>query len=140
MVHNAVLLACVINLGLALGCATGNCRETEDAAAKKKMAAETAPLKPGDIPVTKPTAGPNEKAKVYKYDGSLQCGMGKAISPEEMKKELGKIRVHSAISKADGLMHIQQCGTPTGQVNIFEIDKTDLAAAKKLGFKEWTMD
>ena len=75
-----------------------------------------------------------------KYDGSLQCSMGKAIEPAEMQKELKGLTVHSAINKADGLMHIQQCGTPTGKANVYEIDKKDLPEAKKRGFKEWTFD
>jgi hypothetical protein len=40
----------------------------------------------------------------------------------------------------DGLMHIQQCGTPTGKANIFEIQKKDLAEVKNFGFKEWIWD
>lgn len=85
-----------------------------------------------------PIASENDRIKVYKYDGSLQCGMGKAIAFEVMQKELKNIKVYSASNKPDGLMHIQQCGTPTGTANVYEIDKKDLEAAKKLGFKLWT--
>lgn len=124
---------------LLMGCATGNCRQTKDSEAKQLAANSPAP-QPTEIPATKPIPGPAEKVKVFKYDGSLQCGMGKAISPEDMKKDLKSLTVHSATSRADGLMHIQQCGTPTGQANVFEIDKANLSEAKKRGFKEWTFD
>ena len=114
-----------------MGCTSGNCRQVKDANTKNS-ADGTAPN--GPIP------GPTDKVKIYKYDGSLQCGMGKSVSPEDMQKDLKGLKVYSASSKTDGLMHIQQCGTPTGKVNVFEIDRKDLATAKKLGFKEWTMD
>ena len=86
-----------------------------------------------DTPITSEL----DRIKVYKYDGSLQCGMGKAIAFEVMQKDLKNIKVYSAANKPDGLMHIQQCGTPTGTANVYEIDKKDLEAAKKLGFKLW---
>ena len=78
-----------------------------------------------------------DRVKIYKYDGSLQCGMGKTIDPEQMKQELKLIPVYKFESKQDGLMHIQACGTPTGKANVYEIDKIKLSDAKKLGFKEW---
>ena len=83
---------------------------------------------------------PNDKIRIYKADGSLQCGMGKAIPLDEMKKELAGITVFSAENKADGLMHMQLCGSATGRCNVYEIDRSDLEKAKKMGFKEWTWD
>ncbi len=80
------------------------------------------------------------RIKVFKYDGSLQCGMGKAIPAAEMQKELEGITVYSAENKPDGLMHIQVCGSPTGRANVYEIDKSSLELAKKKGFKEWTFE
>jgi hypothetical protein len=74
---------------------------------------------------------------VYKADGSLQCGQGSRIAPEDMKKELGAIQVFSAENKSDGMMRIQVCGAPTGMVNVYEIDQKNLEAALKLGFKKW---
>lgn len=83
---------------------------------------------------------PTDRVKVFKADGSLQCGQGKAIPVAEMQKQLKGITVFSAVNKMDGLMHIQACGTPTGQSNVYEIDRADLEKAKKLGFREWTFD
>ncbi|MBY0451380.1 MAG: hypothetical protein K2P92_00005, partial [Bdellovibrionaceae bacterium] len=74
---------------------------------------------------------------VYKPDGSLQCGQGSRITPEDMKKELGAIKVFSSENKSDGMMRIQVCGAPTGMANVYEIDQKDLEAALKLGFKKW---
>jgi len=74
---------------------------------------------------------------VYKNDGSLQCGVGQAIPAKEMAKELGDIKVYSFANKHDGMMHIQVCGSNTGQVNVFEIAKSDLEKALSKGFKPW---
>lgn len=74
---------------------------------------------------------------VYKPDGSLQCGMGKGIPPEEMEKELEGIKVYSRENRPDGKMHIQVCGSPTGQVNVYEIPASSLKEAEKRGFKKF---
>ena len=81
-----------------------------------------------------------QRAFVYKPDGSLQCGMGKKIEVETMKKELAGITVYSSENKNDGLMRIQVCGQPTGQNNVYEISASDLDKALKLGFKKWIRD
>lgn len=78
--------------------------------------------------------------KVYKYDGSLQCGMGKTIPLAEMQKELQGIHVYSSKNQNDGLMRTQVCGSATGHANVYEIDRADLSEAKKRGFKEWTFE
>ncbi len=75
---------------------------------------------------------------VYKPDGSLQCGDSGAIPVVEMQKELLQIKVYSANSLNDGAMRIQLCGAPTGNNNVYEIDKKDLEAALRMGFKPWT--
>lgn len=115
----------LLPLLLLIGCASGHCVQA------KKQAA------PPPIEEPKMTT---ERVKVFKYDGSLQCGMGKPISPSDMQKELGAIKVYSAENKYDGLMHVQACGTITGKANVYEIDKKDLEAAQKAGFKLWTYD
>ena len=81
-----------------------------------------------------------QRVFVYKSDGSLQCGQGEKIDINSMKKDLGPIEVFSAENKHDGMMRIQVCGAPTGYNNVFEINKSDLEAAIKLGFKKWTRD
>ncbi len=76
--------------------------------------------------------------RVYRYDGTLQCGMGKRIPLEDMQKELKDIPILSSAHLNDGLMRIQLCGSPTGDANVFEIEESHLEKAKGLGFREWT--
>lgn len=81
-----------------------------------------------------------DKVKVFKADGTLQCGQGKKIDISEMQKDLKGIKVYSSENKNDGMMRIQLCGTATGNSNVYEIDRKDLEAALKAGFKEWTAE
>ncbi len=74
---------------------------------------------------------------VYKADGSLQCGQGSKVDPAAMQKELGSIQVFSSENKNDGMMRIQVCGAPTGNINVYEIDVKDFEEALKAGFKKW---
>ncbi|OFZ31988.1 MAG: hypothetical protein A2622_12195 [Bdellovibrionales bacterium RIFCSPHIGHO2_01_FULL_40_29] len=80
------------------------------------------------------------RTRVYKADGSLQCGQGKKVDLSTMQKELGDIQIFSAENKNDGLMRIQVCGHPTGNCNVYEILEADLDKALKLGFKKWIRD
>jgi hypothetical protein len=119
----------------AFGCAQGNCRSQSHTPSTPEAAVtNSSPTGKANI---EPAAASTERVRVFKYDGSLQCGMGKAIAAEQMAKELKGIQVFSSTNKADGLMHIMQCGTPTGRANVYEIERKDLAAAQKAGFKEW---
>jgi len=114
-------------------CANKNCREVRMEEEKKNPAlaqAESLKTPPAQV-------GPQSRVRVFKYDGSKQCGMAEATPIEKMQSELRDLKVYSAQNLPDGLMHIQACGTPTGRANVYEIDRKDLAAAKKLGFKEW---
>lgn len=81
-----------------------------------------------------------QRTFVYKADGSLQCGQGEKVDIASMRKELGSLEVYSSENKHDGMMRIQVCGAPTGYSHVFEINKADLEAALKLGFKKWTRD
>ena len=143
-------------------CMTGNCRQLGESEDDGRGVA-TAPGAPaaggaGSVPVHAPSGGVttgrgqtgtapapgNEKetAVVYKYDGSLQCAMGKAIPLDAMAKELTStgVEVLSSESKPDGLMHIQVCGQPTGMANAFTIPASQLSEALKQGFKKWSFD
>lgn len=114
-----------------IACADGNCRENADMQKKANPTAQNSTVENGSA-TTK-----TDYIKVYKYDGTLQCGMGEFITIDKMKADLKSIKVFSAQNKSDGLMHIQLCGSPTGKANVYEILKQDLAAAKSYGFKEW---
>jgi hypothetical protein len=117
------------SLLICFGCADGNCRSQSKASSNSRAAmTQKAPRTAQD------------SVKIYKYDGSLQCGQGKKISLEEMQKELQGISVYSSKNQPDGLMRTQVCGAPTGRANVYEIDRSQLTEAKKRGFKEWTFD
>ena len=113
------------------GCTTGNCRSQ---IVKKEQAGGVLPLKENKLI---PIPGLSERVKVYKPDGTLQCAQGKKIPLDEMVKQLGDIKVYNSFSDNDGMMRIQLCGSPTGNSNVYEIDRENLKRAVSLGFKEW---
>ncbi len=124
----------LVVLGL-VGCSNKSCREIRQEASAG--APPVAVSKEKD-PMSKTAIA--DRVKVHKADGSLQCSQGKAISLLEMQKQLGDIQVHKSYNQNDGMMRIQVCGAATGNSNIYEIDRKDLAAAIKAGFKEWTVN
>lgn len=127
------LVVTAVTLALA-GCAEGHCRRKVD------VPAPAVPVEsPGDAAATsKPR--PGDLVFVYKYDGSLQCGMGKALSLDAMAKELTGIPVVSSAKKNDGLMHIQVCGSITGMANVYEIPAKFQKQAEAKGFKKWSAE
>jgi hypothetical protein len=74
--------------------------------------------------------------EVAKYDGSLQCEMGRPVSLNEMEKELraANIAVQAKAKKADGIQHPQICGASTGKMNVYRINTSDWEKARVLGF------
>jgi hypothetical protein len=64
-----------------------------------------------------------DTVKVFRYDGSLQCGMGQAVPWDEMAKELTafNIKVLSSEKRAVPGFIIGLCGAPTGIANVYEI-------------------
>ena len=74
--------------------------------------------------------------EVAKYDGSLQCEMGRPVSLDEMEKELraANIAVQAKAKKADGIRHPQMCGASTGTMNVYRINRSELEKARVLGF------
>ena len=79
-------------------------------------------------------AGPS--IEVARYDGSLQCEMGRPVSLDEMEKELraANIAVQAKAKKADGIQHPQMCGASTGTMNVYRITTSDWEKARVLGF------
>src|SRR2546425_381316 len=77
-----------------------------------------------------------DTVKVFRYDGSLQCEMGRPVSLSEMEKELraANIAVLAKAKKADGIQHPQMCGASTGMMNVYRIKTSDLEKARVLGF------
>ena len=69
-----------------------------------------------------------DTVRVFRYDGSLQCGMGQAVSLDEMAKELTAVNIGVLSSEkrvVPGFI-ITLCGAPTGIANVYEIAKDDL--------------
>lgn len=119
-------------LAVSMGCASGNCRQIREAEEMKnpKAIQTEYPMKTSEA----------DKIKIFKPDGSLQCGLGKSLSLSEMQKEFKNLTVLNSWKRHDGIMRPQVCGAPTGQSNVYEIELKNLEAALKLGFREWTSD
>src|SRR5213594_1321648 len=88
-----------------------------------------------------------DTVKVFRYDGSLQCGMGQAVPLDEMAKELTaiNIKVLSSEKRVVSGFIIALCGAPTGIANVYEIAKDDLPRlpADRQGvkrFQPWVYD
>ena len=116
------------------GCSHGHCRTKAEAPKPPQPVAAS-----GEGAIT-PKPINSDRVLVYKYDGSLQCGMGKAVSLDKMAQELGGIPIHSSQKKQDGLMHIQVCGSITGMANVYEIPVANLKQAEGKGFKKWSFE
>jgi hypothetical protein len=114
-----------------VGCTTGNCRSQQIKA--EQAGPEMQPKENKLLPEPSKV----ERVRVFKANGSLQCGQGKSIDPEAMAKDLKDIRVYKSSMENDGKMRIQVCGAATGNVNVYEIDKTNLEQALSYGFSEW---
>ncbi len=82
-------------------------------------------------------SGANRRVWVYKYDGSLQCNMGQALSLNAMAQQLAGIKVYSQMKKNDGKARGAVCDSPTGIANLYEIDVEALSKAEAKEFKEW---
>ena len=74
--------------------------------------------------------------EIYKSDGSLQCEKNSGISVLIMKRELEEkgIEVFGSRTSQDGMSYIAMCGAPTGKINIYKINVSNLKIVEKLGF------
>ena len=74
-------------------------------------------------------------SKVYKYDGSVQCGSA-GTSVEDMARELTDhgIDVLCGQKGGDGHAYCAACGCGTGSINVYVIHPQNLADAEGLGF------
>lgn len=79
----------------------------------------------------------SEQVEVYRYDGTLQCGMGQEIPLGKMAQELGDAGIEVSASRkgSDALAHIAVCGASTGAINVYTIPRQSLPAAQATGFK-----
>ena len=74
--------------------------------------------------------------KIYKYDRSVQCEPQSGITLAEMVDELAHfgITVICAQKGHDGYARAQACGTDSGVINVYTINRSDLTRAIELGF------
>src|SRR5688500_13133881 len=103
-----------------VGCSSKNCRETREEQASVTGDPGFRGVSKENDPMSKTPLA--DRIRVYKPDGSLQCGMGDPMSLSTMEKQLGNIKIHRSFNKNDGLMRAQVCGSPTGNSNVYEID------------------
>ena len=81
----------------------------------------------------------NQKVRrVYKYANHKQCQDNSKLSIKAMEQELleAKIVVFQRYNGVDGLLHSFVCGSETGKINIYVIEKQALAKALSLGYRE----
>lgn len=131
-----VVLVCGFVFG---GCASRPCRQPR--APELDLTVKQAPPASGTSATEDGGALASDnaplKVRVYKSDGSRQCERRGGKSVEATERELAGIPVYHREKRSDGLMHIQVCGSPTGIINIFEIDSSNLKQAEERGFKRW---
>ena len=74
---------------------------------------------------------------VYKLDISIQCKPNSGITLHDMKQELinAGIDVISSRKGSDGKMRMTVCGSSTGKINIYKINKKDVEKAGQIGFQ-----
>lgn len=78
-----------------------------------------------------------DTVEVYRYDGTLQCGLGEEIPLETMAADLraAGIEVLGSRKGTDGLAHIAVCGASTGAINVYTIPREALPAAQAASFR-----
>ena len=81
---------------------------------------------------------PSSNRFIYKPDGSKHCDSNPGVKLTVMREELSsqKIDVYSMRKGHDGREGIALCDKSTGQINIYEIESSDISTAIELGFKE----
>lgn len=126
---------------LCVACSHEPCHKFPAVAETKQDPSQTNPPvvpQSESVPKTLPKVLPKKTSvKVFKYDGTRQCGQGTAITLEAAAQELEGITILSQNRMSDGLIRTQQCGGPTGYANVFEIPSKDLKTAQKRGFQVW---
>lgn len=130
-----VLLVVVFMLVFQVACQSGHCRKVD-----KSLPPVVTPEQMDQKADGSDNNQREQRIFVYKYDGSLQCGQGRKVPLKEMAGQLDGIRIFSMENKADGLMHIQVCGSSTGYANVYEIPASSKPSAVEAGFKVWEFE
>jgi hypothetical protein len=79
-----------------------------------------------------------ETVWVSRSDGSQSCATDSGQSLEQGANDLKRAHINVVSSQKgnDTKVHAQGCGLPTGHVNAYEIQKSDLAKANVLGYQQ----
>tara|TARA_B100001248_G_scaffold262269_1_gene257107 strand:- start:2930 stop:3337 length:408 start_codon:yes stop_codon:yes gene_type:complete len=120
---------------LLVACSSGRCRQKKT---NKDFVQQTANLPEFQKKQPKKiTYADLQIVQIYAPDGSKQCEADTQIPVENFKQKLEKadVKVIKVSHKSDGMIRIQTCGTPTGMIYVFDIQKIDLQKALELGFQ-----
>jgi hypothetical protein len=134
-----VLMLCFAHVG----CSSRPCREPRAPELDRTKAPVTSSVAPkADAPAAVDVTSGKVHAdgapyliRIYKADGSRQCEKKSGIPLDIMERELAGIVVKSRDKRNDGLMHVQVCGSPSGMINVYEINAEFLKQAEQRGFK-----
>lgn len=123
---------------LVIGCASGKCRQKKDEKTFLEhvenlphfKTKEAQSIKPGDLDVV----------QIYKEDGTRQCESIRPVPATNLKQQLetNGIKVLKVEHTSDGVMHIQVCGSTTGRIYVFDIQRLHLQKALKLGYRNFS--
>lgn len=115
-------------------CSTGRCPS------KRGVQQDVAEQRNQETANLKSTFASGEKratVKVARPDGSLKCGMGRAIPLDLVAQQLKGIEIISKQTTTDGMMRAEVCGNATGMVHVFEIPSDKLQEALDRGFEKF---
>ena len=79
-----------------------------------------------------------EVRRIYKYAQRKQCQADSGQDVQTMEEELikAKVVVFQRYRGMDGLLYPLSCGSETGEINIYIIEKSALAVAFSFGYRE----
>jgi hypothetical protein len=124
----------VLSLSL-VACASGKCRQKKDEKTFVEQVENLPHFKTKEAKSIKP--GDLDTVKIYKADGTRQCEPTRPIPATELKTQLetNGVKVLKIEHTTDGVMHIQVCGSETGKIYVFDIQRLHLQKALKMGYK-----
>ncbi|MBK9294014.1 MAG: hypothetical protein IPM57_06145 [Oligoflexia bacterium] len=128
----------ILSLATSLGCSHGKCNNLPQRPTSEEHSKN---IQNTQAEVTQGAQVPREETfiTIFKDSGEKQCQPKSQIPISKMKTQLesAKIPVLEYKTQNDGQMHIQVCGSTTGELHTFLIEKKYLPKAKKLGYGVW---
>lgn len=118
-----------------ISCVQRPCREPRSPELDQTKRPGESPSLAAATPTTEDLSHLPARVRIFKADGSRQCDRKPGMSVEVMQRELAGISVYNQEKKPDGLARIQLCGSPSGMINVYEIDRQALKQAEERGFR-----